>query len=225
MSNVPTVKCQMSPQSNVLKNNQGQLLLEILIAVGVAAVVLSVVSQLVLVSLNSNKATVESTVAENLAQEEFKAVEAIAFSKWQNLYNLTKATTSHYFATSTAGVWATSTGDEIVSLNGLSFTRYFTSANVCRDDATRAIITTAGVPPCTAGNSDDPSTQKITVTVSWSGGTITRSDQLTRWRNQICTQTSWNSTGSGTTTCPATFYESKTNIDISVPGSIKLLAN
>jgi hypothetical protein len=138
--------------SNVLKNNQGQLLLEILIAVGVAA-------------------TVESTIAENLAQEEFKAVGAIAFSKWQNLYNLTKASSSHYFATSTTGDWATSTGDEVIILNGLSFTRYFTIANVCRDDVSRAIITTVGVPPCVAGNSDDPSTQKITVTVSWSGGT------------------------------------------------------
>jgi hypothetical protein len=210
---------------DVINNTQGQLLLEILIAVGVAAVVLSVVSQLVLVSLNSNKATVESTIAENLAQGEFKAVGAIAFSKWQNLYNLTKATSSHYFATSTAGAWATSTGNETISINGLSFTRYFTISNVCRDDATRAIITTIGVPPCTAGNSDDPSTQKITVTVSWSGGTIVRSDHLTRWRNQTCVQTSWNSTGSGTTTCPTTTYESKTDIDTSVPGSIKLQAN
>jgi hypothetical protein len=213
--------------SKVVRDNQGQLLLEILIAVGVAAVVLSIVSQLVLVSLNSNKATVESTIAENLAQEEFKAVEAIAFSKWQNLYNLTKASSSHYFATSTAGDWATSTGDEIVRLNSLSFTRYFTIANVCRDDVSRAIITTAGVPPCTAGNSDDPSTQKITVTVSWAGGSLTRSDHLTRWRNQTCVQTSWNSGGStGTTTCPATYYDTKdAEIDASVPGSIMLQAN
>lgn len=216
-----------SQKLNSIKDDRGQLLLEILIAVGVAAVVLSVVSQLVLVSLNSNKATVESTIAENLVQEEFKAVGAIAFSKWQNIYNLTKATTSHYFATSTGGVWATSTGDEIISLNGLSFTRYFTIANVCRDDVSRAIITTDGVPPCTAGNSDDPSTQKITVTVSWAGGAITRSDHLTRWRNRTCVQTSWVSGGStGTTTCPATAYDTQTDIDnTTVPGSIMLLAN
>ena len=213
-------------RSDVINNTQGQLLLEILIAVGVAAVVLSVVSQLVLVSLNSNKATVESTIAENLAQEEFKAVGAIAFSKWQNLYDLAKATSSHYFATSTTGDWATSTGEEVVSLNGLSFTRYFTVSNVCRDDLTRAIITTVGVPPCTAGNSDDPSTQKITVKVSWSGGAVERSDYLTRWRNQTCVQTSWNSGGStGTTTCPASVYDTQTDIDTSVPGSIMLLAN
>lgn len=210
----------------IIKDNRGQLLLEILIAVGVAAVVLSVVSQLVLVSLNSNKATVESTIAENLAQEEFKAVGAIAFSKWQNLYNLTKATSSHYFATSTAGDWATSTGDEAINLNSLNFTRYFTVANVCRDDVSKSIITAAGVPPCTAGNSDDPSTQKITVTVSWPGGTITRSDHLTRWRNQTCVQTSWITSGSGTTTCPATYYDTKdAEIDTSVPGSIRLQAN
>lgn len=212
--------------SNVLKNRQGQLLLEILIAVGVAAVVLSVVSQLVLTGLKSNKAAVDNTIAENLLEEEFKAVEAIAFSKWQNIYDLTKATSSHYFATSTAGVWATSTGDELVPLGGLDLTRYFTVDNVCRDDVSRAIITNAGVPPCTAGNSDDPSTQKITVTVSWAGGSLTRSDHLTRWRNQTCVQTSWNSGGStGTTTCPANVYDTQTDIDTSVPGSIKLLAN
>lgn len=210
---------------NFIKDNRGQLLLEILIAVGVAAAVLSIVSQLVLVSLNSNKAAVESALAENLAQAELRAVSAIAFSKWQDIYNLTKAPANHFFASSTEGFWLVQSGDETINLNGLMFIRYFTVDNVCRDNTNKAIIIRDDYGACTAGNSDDPSTQKIIVTISWSGGSISRKDYLTRWRNQTCVQTSWDALSSGTTTCPTTFYDNKNKIDTSIPGSIKLQAN
>jgi hypothetical protein len=204
-------------------DERGQLLLEILISVGIAAIVLALISQLAFASLRATKAAAESGVASGLIEGEFDAIEAVAFEKWQKIYDLNKSTSDHYYATTTAGAWTVSAGDESLIINDLTFVRFFTISNVCRDNTTKAIIITAGVPPCTAGNSDDPSVQKITVNLSWSGGSLSRAKYLTRWRNKTCSQTSWTGTGAGPANCPSTLYESPTSVDTSgTPGSVKL---
>jgi hypothetical protein len=99
-------------------------------------------------------------------------------------------------------------------------------SNVCRNDSDGSVVTGVSFLPCGIGTSDDPSTQKITVTVTWQNNSFSRDYYLTRWRNQVCNQTAWVGTGSGPVTCPNAIYESATNIDTtSVPGSIKLQAN
>jgi type II secretory pathway pseudopilin PulG len=207
-------------------HKRGSLLLEILIVIGVVAIIIPVVAQVVVTSLNSNKWTTENKVAAGLADETIKAVENVSFEKWQNIYSKIKGATNHYYPTKDGGAWTVALGDESLMVNGLSYVRYFTIFDVCRDDITKEIITNQGIPPCTAGNSDDPSTQKITVTVNWTNGTLIKDYYLTRWRNKVCHQTSWSGTGSGAVNCPSTLYESATNIDTSgTPGSLKLQAN
>jgi len=214
-----------------MKNNSykpGSLLLEILIVIGVVAIIIPIVAQVVVMSLNSNKWTTENKVATGLVDEAGKAIESVSFEKWQNIYSKLKGPTNHYYTIKNGGAWSTALGDESLTVNGLNYTRYFIISNVCRDDTTKTIITTVGVPPCTTGNSDDPSTQKITVTVTWLNGTLTTSKDyyLTRWRNQVCHQTNWSGTGGAPVSCPSTLYESATNIDTSgTPGSLKLQAN
>lgn len=204
----------------------GSLLLEILIVIGVVGIVIPIIAQIVVSSLNVNKWSMENKIATDLADETTKSLDSISFEKWQNIYGKVKSSTDHYYTAKVAGAWTINTGNEALTVNTLSYTRYFTISNVCRDNTSREIIMDANIPPCTAGNSDDPSTQKITVTVSWKNGTISKDYYLTRWRNQICNQTSWSGVGSGPVTCPNTTYESATSIDTSsIPGSLKLQAN
>jgi type II secretory pathway pseudopilin PulG len=186
-------------------------LLELLVVISILAIILSVGSQAMLVSMQSGKVSGERDVATALANEALEAVRAITEEKWQNLYNLTGKGATHYFASSTvsAGKWtltATSTAtDELVVMNGITYTRYVIVDNVSRDASTRAIETTY----VTAN--DDPSTQKVTVTVSWPNAeAITIFEYFFRWRNKVCSQTSWaGSSGSGTSTrtCGTTDYD------------------
>ncbi len=206
-----------------LRDQRGQLLLEMLLLIGVIVMVGGLVSQITYASLTANKSSSLKSAAEGLADEEFAGVTAATYAKWHNLYNLTKSSSSHYYVSQVAGAWQINSGDETLSLNGTTFTRYFYISNVCRDDATKAIVATSGVPPCTAGNSDDPSTQKVTVHVGWDGGTISKSEHLTRWRNLLCQQSSWSATSSATSTCAGTDYGSSTNIEAS--SSIILQSN
>ena len=79
-----------------------------------------------------------------------------------------------------------------------------------------------------SGGNEDPSTQKITVTVQWPGtgtnvGQIQLTDYLTRWQNQVFQQTDWLG-GSGQTgpiTTPNSQYDSATSIS-NPAGSIRI---
>lgn len=211
-------------KNNIQKN--GSLLLELLIVIAVVAIIVPLVAQIVVSSLNMNRWSTENKVATELVDESIKAIDSVSFEKWQNIYSKIKGSANHYYSVKSGGAWSVSLGDESLTVNNLNYTRYFTITNVCRDDITKMVVMNTSTPPCTAGNSDDPSTQKITVTVSWSNGTLSKDYYLTRWRNKVCVQTSWSGVGSGPVTCPSTVYESATSIDLNTtPGSLKLQAN
>jgi len=209
----------------IFARKEAYLLLEILVVIGVVAIIVPLIAQIIVSSLNANKWSMENKIAVGLADETFKAAEGSSFEKWQNVYSKLKGSTNHYFTINSAGAWIINSGDETLTVNGLSYTRYFYITNVCRDNTSKSIIMDLSVPPCTSGNSDDPSTQKITVTVTWRNGTLSKDYFLTRWRNQVCNQTNWSGIGSGPVTCPNTIYESSSNIDTTAPGSLKLLPN
>jgi len=210
-------------KNNIQKN--GSLLLELLIVIGVMAIIIPLVAQIIVSSLSMNKWTMENKVALNLIDEELKAVDGVSFEKWQNIDSQIKLVSAHYYTTSVGGTWSLSLGDESLTTNNLNYKRYFTISDVCRDDTTNSIIMATSTPPCTTGNSNDPSTKKITVTVSWQNGTISKDYYLTRWRNKICAQTNWSGIGSGPVSCSSSVYESATSIDVSSTTSLKLQAN
>ena len=198
---------------------QGQSLLEILMVIAVVAVLAALGAELVFTSLQANRIASERDVGLRLAEEEFEAVRGVATERWEDLFGLTKGTTD-YHPVQSAGKWTISTGTENVVLNSLTYTRSFTIQNVCRDDSTRDITgitdTSGSTTACTetaATDSHDPSTQRITASVSWPGGaTLTSDEYVARWRNQVCLQTSWDTMGGGPFTCPATNYESATDV-------------
>lgn len=105
------------------------------------------------------------------------------------------------------------------------YTRNFYVENVCRSTgATGEIVSAGGA--CAGGSSDDPSTQKITVSVSWPTGVtttqLTLTDYLTRWKNAIFEQSDWSGgvDSSGAYSGFANVYSSTTNTDTSAGGVI-----
>lgn len=204
----------------------GQLLLEVLVVIAVASVVIAVTAQMIYVSMRSNKTAGDKNVALGLVEETLEGVRSAATERWTDLYAVSKGQIL-YYPQKSAGKWVITSGSENVTINGVAYTRSFTVQNVCRDTSSRDITgisdTNGSVTTCTgSGGGHDPSSQQISATVTWSGGSVVSQEYLTRWRNKICIQTGWTGTGGGANTCPATTYESKTNINTSTGTSIEL---
>lgn len=197
------VRCQMSNVN--CPRSKGALLLELLVAISILAIVLSIGSEAVYVSMQSGKVSSESDVAVGLASEGLEQSRAVLDEKWQNIYLLTKGSQYHFVQSGTK--WATSTGSEVIPLNNTSYTRYIIVNDVSRDPSTRLIDTTYN------SVHDDPNTQQVVATVSWqgSGSPITISDYFFRYRNKVCNQTDWSGGASvnGVATCGSgTTYDS-----------------
>ncbi|MBI4812428.1 hypothetical protein HY798_03250 [Candidatus Falkowbacteria bacterium] len=209
------------------QNQRGQLLLEALIAIAIIVGVVTVGSQMIIVSMKGNKFSNKKNVALGFLEKTFEAVEAVSMEKWQNVYKpptgsgdqaTSKGSSNHYHATQSGGKWVIAAGDDTANANGLDYTVYFTIDNVSRDS-------NKNVESSYNASRDDPSTQKITATVNWTGAAepLTLSQYISRWRNQACLQSDWSgSPTSATTTCPTSNYGGDgANIDRS-GGALKL---
>ena len=169
----------------------------------------------------SSKIAADTTVALGLVSETHEAVRAVAHEKWQNLFNITK--NSAYYPQASSGKWTLTAGTQTVTINNINYSRSFITQNMCRNQTSQIFGDVTGITDgptvtdgtfttCTvSGGAYDPSTQKVTVTVSWMGDTgITTSEYVSRWRNKICNQTSWQTAGSsGSKNCPDTTYDTK----------------
>ena len=110
--------------------------------------------------------------------------------------------------------------------NSSVFTRSFYIENVCRTNDANYDI--SGTAPCLSGSVNDPSTQKVNVTVGWeeSGGAsqFVLSDFITRWKNKVFPQSDWSGgvNPDVVITEPDNQFSSSTKIDISTPGSFRI---
>jgi Tfp pilus assembly protein FimT len=198
--------------------SNGALLLELLIVIALLAAILSVTANATFLSLRSNKISGERDIATALAAETLESARTTAEEDWQNIYSLTKGS-QHYHGVQSGTKWTLATADETVTLNGVVYTRYVTIDNVSRDGTTRAIQTTY------TSADDDPSTQKATAVVSWSGGNpVTISEYFLRWRNKTCAQSAWTTGGTGNTVklCSDASYDTKDSGMDTSSGSLKL---
>lgn len=202
-------------QKKNFPHSRGSLLLELLIAISVLAVILAIGSQAVFVSLQSEKVSGERDVAVGLANEAIEAVRSVADEKWTNIYSLSGKGSTHYKVEQSNSKWTLVAGDETIALNNTSYTRYviISDVNRCTDSGRNIASTTPTCTPSSTDYIDDPSTQKATVTVSWTGGNpIVISEYFFRWRNKTCGQgaSGWlGNGGSGNTvlSCGTTTYD------------------
>lgn len=115
--------------------------------------------------------------------------------------------------------------------NSSAFSRYFYTGNVNRKACGTGDITTDAATTCTGSANDiteDPSTQKITVNMSWNvkgaSQSSENSEYITRWLNSYTDQTDWvgaSGTAGEVTSFGTNFYD-YSNISTSTAGSIKI---
>ncbi len=178
--------------------NSGQSLVEILIAITVAFIMISGASALIGVSLHGTKVNRFNQEGNFLAEDLLSKLTTYSDKKWYcptpcsgnyGIYNLSKGSTNHYYLSTTTSSTSWVSGDENLNLNGLNYVRYFYVDNVSRD-ASGNIESSYNV------NNDDPSTQKLTVIVSWSGtpnaGQTIISKYIIRKSSAVFIQTDWS---------------------------------
>ena len=194
----------------------GQLLLEVLMAIAAVVILVVIGSQLVLVSQKSNVTAGHKDIALKLAEGALEAVGANAVESWQSIYDSAKGAGNLYHPVQAAGGWSLASGIESVVIDGITFNKSIYIENVNRDASGNIVLT---------GGTEDPSTQKITSIVSWSGGEpVTSVKYVSRYAEKSCVQTDWSGGAGGTlSTCPTTTFDTQDTIDTSIGGSIKLL--
>ncbi|MDD4931329.1 MAG: hypothetical protein PHG66_04280 [Candidatus Colwellbacteria bacterium] len=198
---------------------RGQSLVEILIAVGISATIIGGVVSTYVVSLNSNANARFSAIGTELAQETFDNVKAISEAEWKTVYDVTKGTAFHLSLGEDS--FNLVSGEEAVTIDGVPYTRFFIIDNVGR---------TGGGDIVSVGGIDDPSTQRVTVTVSWLSAGSQRqtkiSGYISRTRNISLRLSNWDG-GPGSTgpfIGQTTTFFSDNNVDYeTLPGVIKLL--
>lgn len=156
------------------KPQSGQLLVEILIAISLAAVLLPTLIGSVIISVQGKAQEQNRTQAVLLQKEAEDAVRNIRDSGWTNL-----PANGTYHPVVSGGAWSLSPNSE--SING--FTRQVVLASTSRDSDGNIV---------TSGGTVDPSTRTVIVTVSWSSpiaASITSTMYLTRFDNMSYTET------------------------------------
>jgi len=198
---------------------RGQSLVEILIAVGISATLVGSVVSTYVVSLRSNANARLSAIGTQLAQETYDNVKAIAEADWVSVYSVTKGATYHLSLT--GDTFDIVSGTEVVGVDEIQYTRFFVIESIQRG---------IGGDIIEVGGTDDPSTQKVTVTASWpiagEADSTTITGYISRNRNTSHRSTNWTDgpENEGPFIGQTSGFTSSDNVDYTtLPGVIKLL--
>lgn len=183
-----------------ITNQNGQVLIEILLAILIAVAIIGAVSNLLFANLKSGKISGARNVALSLAKEGLEAMEIIKDNDWHNIYlppdgngnYADKGNGFPYYLYSDGSSWNLSNNviNRDITIDGAAYSRIIYIYNVSRDAEGNIVET---------GGTEDPSTQKIQVVVSSNESSdITLSNYFTRWKNETFIQTDWSG-GSGQT--------------------------
>lgn len=226
-------------------NNSGQSLVEIVVAVAAGFLLISGAVVLIAVTLRTSLQNKLLQPANFLAKDLTDKLVSYAESRWYcpsscytsdgvtpanyGLYNLSKGSVNPYHLDTSKSPfqWASS----IEGIN--NYTRHFYLENICRNstgDITGISDGGGTLQTCpNAGDSEDPSTQKVVVVVSWAqtsqDGEVRIERYVTRSRrNQVFVQTDWSGGGNQFNEWDdESKFATSNNIDYGgTPGSLKV---
>ena len=201
----------------LLSHKKGQSLLEILIAVAVGAILVTAAATVISPALRATTKVSETQTGAALAKELLDNARVLADANWNNFASLLTTSANHYRISGSP--FSAVAGDQIITISGTAYTRYFYIDDARRNLASDEIVTSGGVL--------DPSTKKITVEYSWPGSSLTSiSSYITRRRNFVFQQTDWSG-GPGQegpmTSSNFRFSASSANMNYTTtPGSLKI---
>lgn len=195
------------------RNNQGQSLLEVILAVAIFALIGAALSSMVLGSFNSLTRSTKMTRAQALADEAAEAIRSIKGGAWNRL-DLNRSAVA-----TTGSQWIFQ--GEGTSRNIGPYTRTIDIEDVCRDGD-------GNITDC-PGDHKDVHTKKVVVNVEWevrSGVTnsVTREVYLSNWDSRNWTQTDWSGGDGQDIWSDSSRYDSSQNIATGTVGQISLLS-
>ena len=205
-----------------MQKPRGVILVELMLALGILTILGGLIATTFYAGQKSGTTAIKRTQAVQLAQEAIDAAKSVAEEDYYTFYSLSKGSGNPYYPTVPASKWTLSTDTlyRDITLDGSTFTRKVVIDNVSRDGS-------GNIESSYNVSNDDPSTQKMTVTVSVTGqADVVLIDYYTRWRNTVPAQSSWidGATVHGTVESFGTGYDTDDgNIDYDgTTGSIKL---
>lgn len=184
---------------NMFKNTNGQALIELMLAIGLAAILLPILVTSYVASRNGKPQQEQRMQAINLLKQTEEAVRSDASSNWNN-FNI-NGTFHTYIASNSA--WSLASGS--ATTNGI--TQQVVISNVYRNSQ--------GFINATNSGTLDPSTKQVGITISWtkpytsslySTMYLTRNDNLTFTQT---TQSDFSGSGSNTSTVNGTAIAAK----------------
>ncbi|MBI2011078.1 MAG: hypothetical protein HYS89_02550 [Candidatus Colwellbacteria bacterium] len=174
-----------------MAQNNGQSLVEVIVGAAIAALIIGGAATALVVALRSNKQATNSETAVSLGEELRDGLKSVAEADWQDLYSLSPKGAGnpyHLIESGSPPVLVTASSTEDVVVSGITYTRSFITENANRDSNGDIV---------SSGGTEDTSTQKVTVTVTWSstGGTAQAQivEYFTRWsKNAVVDFTDWS---------------------------------
>jgi len=199
---------------------RGQSLIELLVAIALAAIFFGGAVLLITQFLTANKLNREIQVAIDLGGELTDSIRVFSEQDWQNLFVLSKGVSNQYYVTTTPS-FAVLGGNESITVGGISYTRWFYVASTSRGESgnIEAVYSQANA---------DPSTYKIVTRITWAQNSdgLSFSEFLTRSKNRIFRQTDWSG-GGGQELFPSSStinnkFKDSSGLDYSKTGEIKV---
>ena len=199
----------------IKKDNDGQSLLEVILAMAIFSLITAAMATMVTGSFTALTQGGEQTEAQALAQEAIESVRSIRDGAWNELvYTTSSASISN-------NQWIF-TGEGSTETIG-KYTRIISFSDVCRDS-------NDDITAC-PGSYIDVQAKKMTVNVSWNtnqgkSNFVQQVTYLTDWDSQEWKQTDWSGGNGQTIWSDDTRYDSDDgNIDYGTNGEIRLAAS
>jgi hypothetical protein len=161
------------------KNQSGQSVIELILASAIFVIFASGSVMAVIQGYNSNRLSLELTVANQFASEGIEAVRSIKNQSYANLTSVNSS--SRAVVRNVSNVWAFGADNSSDSFDSGKYTRTVKVESVNRDGSGNIV---------SSGGTLDPDTRKITSTVSWNFNSarpesVTLTTYLSDWRKPI----------------------------------------
>ena len=138
----------------VQNRKSGQSLIEILIAVAIGAIMLTAAATVIPFALRVYTQTNRTQAGASLAKELLSNVRVWAEGDWHNISRLATTSASHYHLNASSSPFTVVPGDQLISISGIPYTRYFYVDDVKRNASDVVAV---------GGALYDPSTKKINI--------------------------------------------------------------
>ncbi len=209
----------MEKRRKKLKTISGQSLIETLVGIGIATIFITGAIGIMVVSLRIGGQNQNSQPAIELANGLLDQISVVAQTNWHTIADASpKGEASAFHLTPADSFFSLASGSEEITSGNQIYTRHFAVEDVYRDE-NEAIATSGTL---------DPSTLKITATVTWqqTGETATVSTikYIVRNKSRVFQQTSWTAGpgNNGPYPSPLTGFSSSSNITYSVAGQLTI---